>query len=122
MKVFLALPGVERPAPLLEELRAALHADPDLRRVTADVVGGEPDGTMNGLGDGLLVVFGAGGLGVTVAQAVAAWLAGRRPSVKLTVTGASRTVEIDMKVRDPQQIVDLLRQIDELSGDAGSGR
>jgi hypothetical protein len=118
MKLLLEITGTARPDTELEDLRSALRADPDLRRLGVEprVAPAEP-GAMSGLLDGLVVVFGAGGLGVTLAQGLGNWLANRRSTVRLKVTAGDRSVEIDVtQARDIREVVALLGEIDALPG------
>lgn len=114
MQITVGLAGDDRSGAEVASLKRALLSDPDLRsvEVTEVAAAGEP-GAMSTLTDGLLLAFGAGGVGATVVQAVCTWLAGRRPGVRLRVTRGDQTVEIDVtRARNHDEVLALYRQLE----------
>jgi hypothetical protein len=115
MKLLLKVQGDVQPSGELHSLQRALLADPELRSVGLTLRAGEAEaGAMGPVADGLLIFFGAGGLGVTVIQGVCNWLANRRGNVRLSITegeAGSRTVEVEVtNARRPEVVVELLRE------------
>jgi hypothetical protein len=94
-----------------DSLMTALRRDPDLRKVQlTPIVRQDDGGTMGGVIDGIVTVFGAGGIAVAVVQSVSAWLNSRRSevTVKLTMDGG-RAVEYSIKThRDPREIIRMM--------------
>ncbi|WP_457034253.1 effector-associated constant component EACC1 [Kitasatospora sp. P5_F3] len=126
MQMAVGIAGTDRSGAEVASLKRALLSDPDLRSVQIDeLAGGEVPGAMGVLSEGLLLAFGAGGVGVTVVQALCGWLAGRRPGVRLKITHGDRTVEIDVtRARSAEEVLALYRQLETPPGnvpDRGAG-
>ncbi|HKD99277.1 MAG TPA: hypothetical protein VKB69_16995 [Micromonosporaceae bacterium] len=106
--------GTGAPGAEIESLRQFLRTDDELRGVDIEqhtTVAAE--GAMGPITDALMLTFGAGGIGVTVIEAVSAWLKSRRSNVKVKVSSGSRTVEIAVSsTSDPAKVVELLRAIE----------
>ncbi|MFE3637479.1 hypothetical protein [Streptomyces sp. NPDC059168] len=115
--------AADRPGAEVASLKRALLSDPDLRSVEIDEVAAtEVPGSMGPLSEGLLIAFGAGGVGATVVQALCTWLAGRRPGVRLKITRGDHTVEIDVtRARSADEVVALYRQLNTSPGDSSGG-
>ncbi|WP_405016030.1 hypothetical protein OHV05_02160 [Kitasatospora sp. NBC_00070] len=114
MQMAVDIAGTDRSGAEVASLKRTLLADPDLRSVRVDELAGpEASGAMGVLSEGLLLAFGAGGVGVTVVQALCGWLAGRRPGVRLRITQGERTVEIDVtRARNAEEVLALYRQLE----------
>jgi hypothetical protein len=93
-----------------DSLIESLRSDPDLRTVElAPILNRHGGDGMGGVVDGLIAVFGAGGIAVAIVQAVSAWLGARRSEVTVKVTMDGKTIEYSLKThRDPSEIIHLL--------------
>ncbi|MCC3777901.1 hypothetical protein [Streptomyces sp. UNOB3_S3] len=117
MQLIVEVLGAPQPDVELESLRRTLRADPDLRSATVTSRPARPvvEGAMSAVTDGLVVVFGAGGIGVALVQSATTWLAGRRAGVRLRITQGERTVEVDVsRARRLEDVLALLRTLDAL--------
>lgn len=94
------------PVAELAGLAQWLRAERDLAGLIRRVPGPTAPTDLGGALDTLSVALGSGGAGVALAQSLSAWLRTRRSDVKLTITVASKTIDIDAhQVADPTELI-----------------
>lgn len=86
-----------------------LRGERQLQGAVQLVRGGSGDTGLGGGLDVLSVAVGSGGVGVALAQSLAAWLRTRRSDVKVTITANGRTVEVDARqVLDVTTVINMM--------------
>ncbi|HEX5119304.1 MAG TPA: hypothetical protein VFW65_29285 [Pseudonocardiaceae bacterium] len=95
------------PVAELAEFAQWLRAERDLASRIRPVPGLTDPTDLGGVLDTLRVALGSGGVGVALAQSLSsAWLRSRRSDVKLTITVAGTTIEIEAhQVADPTELI-----------------